>query len=259
MRIHDFFSQFFKPVPDQSSDDALPELEQLTNKLIADAKINLQGVFNQQMAKRTKPLGTEDAKMVLEVLIKAAIAKRELLIGRLEKDLEEGNLYRRYLQKIEIINDLTSDSHIKAKVMMAMEDDYITKYKILKSITMPIYKDGVNNEDLSDRDNTGIAVDLNEEMQLQKLSVISKDILRKTYLDQLSLEWEEEESDDSMITASSADQGFDASVRGGDSKAFTDPNGGGQGDSKQDNSEESGANSVQNDRESTDDGGKPIG
>lgn len=255
MSIHDFFSQFLKQVPDQSSDDASPELEQLTNQLIAEAKADLQGVFNQQMAKRTKPLGTEDVKMILEVLIKAAIAKRELLIGRLEKDLEEGRLYRRYFQKMDIINDLTSDSHIKAKVMTALENDYVMQVKILKNITKLVYADNVlNGKDPYDRDNIGIAVDLNEEMQLQKLSIISKDMPRKTSLD---LEWEE--LDDSMITASSAGQNLDASVMSGDGKASADSDSGGLSDGKQDNSDGGETNSVQNDEGGTDDGGELIG
>lgn len=255
MSIHDFFSQFLTQVPDQSSDDASPELEQLTNQLIAETKADLQGVFNQQVAKRTKPLGTEDVKMILGALIKAAIAKRELLIGRLEKDLEEGRLYRRYFQKMDIINDLTSDSHIKAKVMTALENDYVMQVKILKNITKLVYADNVlNDKDPHDRDNIGIAVDINEEMQLQKLSIISEDMPRKTSLD---LEWEE--VDDSMITASSAGQDLDASVMSGDGKASADSDSGGLSDGKQDNSDGGETNSVQNDEEGTDDGGELIG
>lgn len=255
MSIHDFFSQFLKPVPDQLSDDASPELEQLTNKLIAEAKADLQKIFNQQIAKKAKPLGTDDAKIILEALIKEAVAKRKLLIGRLEKDLEEGRLYRRYFQKMDIINDLTSDSHIKAKVMTALENDYVTQAKILNNITKSVYTDNaLNDKDLFNRDNTGIAVDINEEMQLQKLSIIRKDIPRKTSLD---LEWEE--SDDNMITASSADQDFDVSVMSGEDKASADPNSGGLGDGKQNNSEGGGTNNVQNDEGGTDDGGELIG
>lgn len=107
-----------------------PELEAITNALIQET-IRPGGAMDKEFDRqvdfyRTKgePIGEQQAKQILNSLLKVAIAERGQLNGRLEQCVESGSLYNRYYSKLQTVYDLHVAASIAQEKMDRSEKDY---------------------------------------------------------------------------------------------------------------------------------------
>ncbi len=123
----------------KAADNSQAEIEQITTELIEETRDILQKRFDEVMAKRLRPLTEDEAQVILQSLIKEAIAKRKLLSGRVEKSVETGLLFDRYYGKMQTINTLTNRAYAQMQKMNVSKERYEFQKGIYKKLTGKMY------------------------------------------------------------------------------------------------------------------------
>ena len=123
------------------------EIEQITTDIIEETKIVLQERFSELMSKHTEPLSEEEACVILNGLIKEAVAKRKLMTGRIEKSVETGTLFDRYYGKMQVINALTNSAYAQMQKMDKAKERYDFQRDIYKKLTGKMYVSGALPDD----------------------------------------------------------------------------------------------------------------
>lgn len=123
----------------KATDNSQAEIEQIITELIEETRDILQKRFDEVMAKRLRPLTEDEAQVVLQSLIKEAIAKRKLLSGRVEKSVETGLLFDRYYGKMQTINALTNSAYAQMQKMNVAKERYEFQKGIYKKLTGKMY------------------------------------------------------------------------------------------------------------------------
>ena len=115
------------------------EIEQITTDVIEETKIVLQQRFDELMSKHTEPLSEDEARVILNGLIKEAVAKRKVMTGRIEKSVETGTLFERYYGKMQVINVLTNSAYAQMQKMDKAKERYDFQREIYKKLTGRMY------------------------------------------------------------------------------------------------------------------------
>lgn len=115
------------------------EIEEITTELIEETKKVLQIRFDELMSQHTKPLSEDEARVILNGLIKEAIAKRKIMTGRIEKSVETGALFDRYYGKMQNINALTNSAYAQMQKMDRAKERYDFQKEIYKKLTGRMY------------------------------------------------------------------------------------------------------------------------
>lgn len=158
--------QSFKKVEGEVS-----EIEALTTKLLEET-IGEKGLVREQLQNmlnhfdtNNNPLGVTEAEFILFSLIKVAIAQRRLLSGRIEKSVEEGELFERYYGRMQIINQLTIDAHTKMKKMQVARERYEYQLAIYQKVVGKTYERDLrpNDNELSNDSINEIWTDMDME------------------------------------------------------------------------------------------------
>lgn len=140
------YKLFHKRVIDTSQS----EIELITTELIEETKVVLQKRFDELISKHTEPLSEEEARVILDGMIKEAVAKRKLLPGRIEKSVEIGSLFERYYGKMQTINALTNSAYAQMQKMNIAKERYEFQCAIYKKLTKKMYEpDAIPDEHIS--------------------------------------------------------------------------------------------------------------
>ena len=142
------------------------ELELLLKQVIESAKKELQKEFDNQIknySAQNNPLGEQQANKIMSILIEKAVVQRNSLNGKIEHSLSEGGLYRRYYNKIAVINDLTNDAYEKMNTMKHVEERFETKKHLYHSVTGHMYLQKINNA-AKDKKQKNLNVDQGKEI-----------------------------------------------------------------------------------------------
>lgn len=121
------------------------ELKEITDDAIDDAtqgKHGLRAYYNQQIKyynAANNPLGLEDAKRILEQLIKIAVSNRQTINGDIERSISEGTLYQRYYNKVAVVNDMTNETYTRMKRMQAVQERFEYKKMVYNNVTGHMY------------------------------------------------------------------------------------------------------------------------
>lgn len=117
------------------------EIERITTELIEETKKKLDKKFNKELRKVAKDNNLEKdfAERIIDLLLKEAIADRKMLIGRIEKDVESGDLFDRYYGKMQTINTLTNSAYASMQRMDVAEERYNYEREVYKKITGQMY------------------------------------------------------------------------------------------------------------------------
>ena len=91
------------------------------------------------MSKHTEPLSEDEARVILNGLIKEAIAKRKVMTGRIEKSVETGALFERYYGKMQVINALTNSAYVQMKKMDKAKERYDFEREVYKKLIGKMY------------------------------------------------------------------------------------------------------------------------
>lgn len=133
----------FKRKKRKTASSSESEVQQLTAELIDETCVGLQKRFEELLAEHTEPLSKEDACVILNCLIKEAVAKRQLLAGRIEKNVETGSLFDRYYGKMQTINVLTNSAYARMQKMDKAKEKYEYECAVYKKLTGKMYEPDV--------------------------------------------------------------------------------------------------------------------
>lgn len=166
------FSVFRKKTPSIAAQMAVSmpvedELNHLLDQLIEETGAALEKEFYKQIHNYTanrNPLGPNNATEIMEILIKSAVVNRNALNSKIERSIAEGDLYRRYYNKIAVINDLTNDAYEKMNEMQGYRQRFEMKEHLYNSVTGHMYLQKINNAAKENRDNT-IVKDQGDEIE----------------------------------------------------------------------------------------------
>lgn len=128
------------------------ELEHITTCLINETKAKLRKQFQAELQNEIAKgniIEAEYAIRTLEMLIKEAVASRKILIGRIEKDVETGELYDRYYGKMQTINSLTNKAYALMQRMDVAKERYMYEKEIYKKINDKMYVSDAIPDDIS--------------------------------------------------------------------------------------------------------------
>lgn len=119
------------------------ELEAITNNVIEEMKEDLTKDF-EQMTKgyRSKPgrLEKEEMYSIIWNLMEKALKERHVLIERIEKDIETGDLYERYYNKMHTINIYTNSAYAMMKKLEVKEESYERQKELYKKVVGEAYE-----------------------------------------------------------------------------------------------------------------------
>ena len=119
--------------------DFIPEMEYILNKIIRDT-VGTGGSLDQEFLRYTAqidedhPIGETEARDLLLSLLKLAVAKRDLINGRIEHSVEYGSLYYRYYAKLQTIYDLNVETNIRREELAAAQRDYFFAYNMYNNV-----------------------------------------------------------------------------------------------------------------------------
>ena len=125
--------------------DFTPEMEHILNKLISDT-VGTGGAMDRDFlshiagVNEDHPIGEPEAREILQSLLKLAIAKRDLINGRIEHSVEYGSLYYRYYTKIQTIYDLNVETNLRKEEMAAAQRDYFFAFNLYNNVRDKTYE-----------------------------------------------------------------------------------------------------------------------
>jgi hypothetical protein len=131
--------------------DFTPEMEHILNKIIRDT-VGTGGAMDQEFLRHIvgvdeeHPIGEPEAREALQSLLKLAIAKRDLINGRIEHSVEYGSLYYRYYAKLQTIYDLNMKTNLRREEMAAAQRDYFFAYNLYNNVRDMTYEPTVTQK-----------------------------------------------------------------------------------------------------------------
>lgn len=150
------------------------EIEHITTCLIQRTMDNLRNRFQIELRNelaKGNSIELDCAQRTLELLIREAIANRKLLIGRIEKDVETGDLFDRYYGKMQTINTLTNSAYALMQRMDVAEERYSYEREVYKKITGKMYEPEAIPDDISLKKSKKKKRDILEIMDERKQSI----------------------------------------------------------------------------------------
>lgn len=128
------------------------EIEHITTCLIRETidalRYRFQIELRNELAKGSS-IEMDFAQRTLELLIHEAIANRKMLIGRIEKNVETGDLFDRYYGKMQTINALTNSAYALMQQMDVAEERYSYELAVYKKIIGKMYEPEAVPDELS--------------------------------------------------------------------------------------------------------------
>ena len=118
------------------------ELTTITKDAIAEGKRSMRAYADKRIKgynAATNPLGVADAKKILLRLIREAVANRQNINGDIERSISEGGLYRRYYNKVAVVNDMTNETYSRMEHMKAARERFEYKKKVYNNVTGHMY------------------------------------------------------------------------------------------------------------------------
>ena len=141
MTMH--LSDLFRKKKEHNSFTTEAELEHITTCLIQETERDLRKHFQKELQNQLangNSMEKTSAERILKSLIVEAVARRKMLIGRIEKDVETGDLFDRYYGKMHTINVLTNNAYASMQRMDVAEERYIYEKMVYKKITGKMYE-----------------------------------------------------------------------------------------------------------------------
>jgi len=123
------------------TDSSKSVFEQLTDQLISET-VGQNGSMHKLFDRLVKgydvsrnPIGIDDAKRILFILIGNAVEKRKVFAGRIEKSVVEAGLFERYYSNLQDISILTIEADKNMQKMKRARDRFIYEATIYKKLT----------------------------------------------------------------------------------------------------------------------------
>lgn len=124
----------------QSEEVGKAEIERITDQLIEETKQKLQKQFVEGMQRLGDDIIEELAvRNNLQELLNTAVAQRRLLIVRIEKDAEIGEIFDRYYSKMQVINVLTNSAYARMQKMKVIRARYEYEQEVYKKVIGKMY------------------------------------------------------------------------------------------------------------------------
>ncbi len=123
------------------------ESEQITTELIEETLDILRKRFAELTVNHHEMMGETEAAQIMECLIKEAVSHRSLLMGRVEKSVEEGPVFERYYGKIREIDALTGEAYTLMKQRDAAKKRFDEQRAIYRKVVGKTYVSDVLPEE----------------------------------------------------------------------------------------------------------------
>lgn len=132
----------FKRRKDNGKKYAGAEMELMTNELIEQTIEKMKAQYSAEIDRYHSgdALERDVADYILLMLLGMGAADRKNLIGRIEKDIETGDLFDRYYSKMEVINYLTNSAYAKGQKMKRAQEKLAADLAIYKKLTGKLYE-----------------------------------------------------------------------------------------------------------------------
>ena len=131
------------------------EMERITQELIeelvgqhGEISNSLNSMLELYNAKNN-PIGIDEAKAILIVLIRIAATKRRRLSQKVSESLDHGRLFQYYNNRLSQIDRLTEDAYLAMKEMQAAREKFEREKNIYEQISGRAYDRHIDLKDSS--------------------------------------------------------------------------------------------------------------
>lgn len=154
-----------KNLSSEPSGNNIPEMEALTDQLIAETLVLLDQELKRALRtydRNSNPLGEHETREIMMGIISLAVSQRRLLSGRICQSVEEGALFKQYYGKMKAIDKLTLDAYEKMKRMQTARERFEYQKEIYENVVGKTYskdfrpKDGAKKQHVEQESWTGL-------------------------------------------------------------------------------------------------------